>query len=138
MDPAPQHHFGVYARIRDAHRILLVHKTRGPYTGLLDLPGGSPEPGESWAETLERELHEELGLHLSTAGQFKPFALHVRTTSTGAPINFHHRGVFLDLPRPPTAPSTLTSPDTAGSRWFNTHTDNKTHLSPVVHTVLPL
>ncbi|MGW6195368.1 NUDIX domain-containing protein [Kribbella sp. NPDC055110] len=138
MAPAPQHHFGVYARIRDAHRILLVHKTRGPYTGLLDLPGGSPEPGESWPETLQRELQEELGLHLATSGHFQPFAVHVRATSTGAPINFHHRGVFLDLPRPPTAPSTHVSPDTAGWRWFDTCTDDETHLSPVVRAVLAL
>ncbi|TCC26632.1 NUDIX domain-containing protein [Kribbella speibonae] len=138
MAPEPQHHFGVYARIRDGNHILLVHKTRGPYTGLLDLPGGTPEPGESWQETLERELQEELGLHLPAVGRFKPFTIHVRTTSTGASINFHHRGVFLDLPRPPTAPSTSMSPDTAGSRWFNTRTDNKTHLSPVVHAVLSL
>ncbi|WP_327633250.1 NUDIX domain-containing protein [Kribbella sp. NBC_00482] len=138
MAPAPQHHFGVYARIRDANRILLIHKTRGPYTGLLDLPGGTPEPGESWPETLERELHEELGLHLAAVGQFMPFALHVRTTSTGEPIDFHHRGVFLDLPRPATAPSTITSPDTAGCRWFNTRTDDETHLSPVVRAVLSL
>ncbi|WP_238156640.1 NUDIX domain-containing protein [Kribbella sp. VKM Ac-2571] len=102
------------------------------------MPGGSPEPGESWPETLERELHEELGLHLATAGHFKPFALHVRTTSTGAAINFHHRGVFLDLPRPPTAPPTLASPDTAGWRWFDLRTDDKTHLSPAVHAVLAL
>jgi 8-oxo-dGTP pyrophosphatase MutT (NUDIX family) len=138
MGPEPQHHFGVYARIRDANRILLVHKTRGPYTGLLDLPGGSPEPGESWPETLERELQEELGLRLTAVGSFKPFAVHVRTTSTGAPINFHHRGVFLDLPRPSTAGSTIVSTDTAGSLWFNLRTDNETQLSPVVHAVLAL
>ena len=40
-------------------RILLCRKSRG--TGLLILPGGRIEPGESAVECLERELREELG-----------------------------------------------------------------------------
>ncbi|MGC4943390.1 NUDIX domain-containing protein [Kribbella sp. DT2] len=56
---APTHHFGVYALWRQDARLVLVRKTRGPYDGLLDLPGGSPEPGESELATLRRELREE-------------------------------------------------------------------------------
>lgn len=138
MGTGPQYHFGVYARIRDADRILLVHKTRGPYTGLLDLPGGRPEAGETWKQTLERELHEELGLHLSATGEFKPFTLHVQSSSTGAPIDFHHHGVFTDLPAPDAAPQAVDSPDTAGSEWINLHTINKSRLSPAALTVLAL
>jgi 8-oxo-dGTP pyrophosphatase MutT (NUDIX family) len=135
---AAQHHFGVYAQIRDGDRILLVHKTRGPYAGLLDLPGGTPEPGESWPQTLERELHEELGVALSATGEFKPFSIHVQHSSTGAPIDFHHRGVFQDLPRPPVTPRPQPSPDTAGTEWFNLRTGNRTRLSAVVLEVLAL
>ena len=36
--PLPTYHFGVYARIVQEGRLLCVRKTRGPYTGLLDLP----------------------------------------------------------------------------------------------------
>ncbi|TCC38720.1 NUDIX domain-containing protein [Kribbella speibonae] len=134
MAPEPQHHFGVYARIRDGNHILLVHKTRGPYTGLLDLPGGSPEPGESWPQTLERELHEELGIRLTPSGDFQPFAVHVRRASDGSPIDFHHRGVFLDL-QLPYAPTAVTSPDTAGSQWFDLAGDHA-RLSAVVRVVI--
>jgi 8-oxo-dGTP pyrophosphatase MutT (NUDIX family) len=133
-----QHHFGVYAHIRDGDRILLVHKTRGPYTGLLDLPGGTPEPGESWPQTLERELHEELGVTLTATGDFKPFSIHVRQTSTGDPIDLHHRGVVLDLPRPQATLRPSSSPDTAGAEWFNLRTGNRTELSPAVVEVLAL
>ncbi|GAA3127601.1 NUDIX domain-containing protein [Kribbella aluminosa] len=75
---AAQYHFGVYARIRDGARLLLVRKTRGPYAGLLDLPGGQPEAEESWQQTLERELHEELGVRLPVAGEFTAFSIHVQ------------------------------------------------------------
>lgn len=38
-------HFGIYgiALNKNRDKILLVKKTRGPYTGLYDLPGGTPE-----------------------------------------------------------------------------------------------
>ena len=43
-DPVPSWHHGVYAAHVDDGTLLTVHKSRGPYTGMLDLPGGSPQP----------------------------------------------------------------------------------------------
>ena len=57
-------HFGVYGVIIKNDKILLIKKTRGPYTGLYDLPGGSQEQGESYADTLKREIKEETGCTL--------------------------------------------------------------------------
>lgn len=37
-DPLPIYHFKVYTRIVQKGRLLYVRKTRGPCTGLLDLP----------------------------------------------------------------------------------------------------
>lgn len=89
-------HEGVYAAIVnmiDGHSCLLtVRKTRGPYTGLLDLPGGSPEPGESREVTLQRELDEEIGTTAAACGPWRWFELHVDRDSHGRPIEFHHRG----------------------------------------------
>ncbi len=54
-------HRGIYGFIRQGDKILLIVKKRGPYTGMYDLPGGSPEPEETEEETLKREIQEETG-----------------------------------------------------------------------------
>lgn len=54
--PEPTQHSGVYGVWTQDGKLVTVRKARGPYTGLLDLPGGSPEPGESPEQTLRREL----------------------------------------------------------------------------------
>lgn len=57
-------HLGIYGILEKDNNILLVKKTRGPYKGLWDLPGGRPEFGESIFETLKREIHEETGISI--------------------------------------------------------------------------
>ena len=49
-------HFGVYGVCIREGRILCIRKTRGPYRGRYDLPGGTPEERESLVETLKREM----------------------------------------------------------------------------------
>ncbi|QHW30546.1 NUDIX hydrolase [Paenibacillus rhizovicinus] len=55
-------HLGIYGICRSEDRLLLIHKTGGPYTGRFDLPGGSVEPNETIIETLHREFLEETGV----------------------------------------------------------------------------
>lgn len=62
-------HFGVYALIITDERLLLIKKARGPYTGLYDLPGGSPEDTELLEETLRREVWEETGCRVDSCSQ---------------------------------------------------------------------
>lgn len=47
-------------------RILVIVRNRHPGKGCLDLPGGFVDPGESAEEALTRELHEELGIRISS------------------------------------------------------------------------
>ncbi len=47
--------------------LLLGKRGRNPCKGLLDLPGGFVDPGESLEAALFRELEEELGLHVNKA-----------------------------------------------------------------------
>ena len=51
--------FAVYGVIVDGNRILLVQKSKGPFKGLWDLPGGIIQYGESPETTLLREILEE-------------------------------------------------------------------------------
>lgn len=55
-------HFGIYAIITNSkNQILLIKKARGPYCGMLDLPGGSPKDNELLEDCLLREVKEETG-----------------------------------------------------------------------------
>lgn len=58
-------HLGVYGILQSENKILMIKKGKGPYTGLLDLPGGRIEPEESTEKALIRELQEETGLNVS-------------------------------------------------------------------------
>src|SRR6516225_7414256 len=49
-------------------RLLLIKRGHAPGAGLWSLPGGRIEPGETDAEALVREMHEETGLVIE-AGQ---------------------------------------------------------------------
>lgn len=86
-------HYGIYGAWLQNERLVTVRKSRGPYLGMLDLPGGSPEGSESRLETLERELLEECGVMGITVRSWHDFDFLVEFTSAGEPLNEHHRGL---------------------------------------------
>lgn len=87
-------HYGVYGIWRQSGLIVAIRKGRGPYFGMLDLPGGSPQPGETAIETLERELREECGVNRVVVSSWHAFDFQVEKSSSGEPIDFHHRGLI--------------------------------------------
>lgn len=52
-------HYGVYGAWCQNGRVVAIRKARGPYTGMLDLPGGSPEGDETSEETFDPRDHPE-------------------------------------------------------------------------------
>jgi 8-oxo-dGTP pyrophosphatase MutT (NUDIX family) len=114
-------HFGIYGLLAAEGRVLLVRKTRGPYSGLLDLPGGAPEPGEAdWLATLRREIAEETGLALESVGPWRSFKFSLTEDSRGHKIDFVHSGVWtragVALFQEPPRTSSADTPGACGSR----------------------
>ena len=91
-------HRGIYGIWFDADgRVPLIRTSRGPYTGLLDLPGGTPEVGEAPEQTLRRELVEECGVTEAHVLSWHEFDLVVVRDSSGHPIDFRHSGLIAVL-----------------------------------------
>jgi ADP-ribose pyrophosphatase YjhB (NUDIX family)/energy-coupling factor transporter ATP-binding protein EcfA2 len=121
---ALRHHFGVYALIQNSNEVLVVRKTRGPYEGWLDLPGGGAEAGESLDETLERELQEELSANIRMRGAWSSFSLLITRDSKGTPIQFAHEGYVAEVKlhnQSSLRPSKLTE-DVANVLWISRDT----------------
>jgi 8-oxo-dGTP diphosphatase len=66
----------VAAALYDAEgRILIARRPQGKHQeGRWEFPGGKVAPGESEAAALARELHEELGIEVSTSRSFMRLA----------------------------------------------------------------
>ena len=64
-----EQHLGAYAIVPQGERVLVIGKSRGPYTGQYDLPGGTPEPFELLADALAREVRAETGYTVGSADQ---------------------------------------------------------------------
>jgi 8-oxo-dGTP diphosphatase len=54
----------------DGDFLLTSRPANKVYAGYWEFPGGKFEPGESVQQALQRELHEELGIHI---GQIEPW-----------------------------------------------------------------
>lgn len=114
-------HFGIYgiAFNKDQDKILLVKKTRGPYTGLYDLPGGTPEKDESYDETLIREFLEEVGTQINLESDWIDLKFLVERDSFNQHIHFEHSAkVSLVCLKDDICIEKL-SEDTSGASWVN-------------------
>jgi inorganic pyrophosphatase len=125
-------HFGVYGRIIDNNKILLIKKIRGPYTGLYDLPGGSPEKGESYAETLIREIKEETGCDVAEYKneQSKSIVFSDFTRESCEIGVLQHRAVLFDVTisgKPQTKGDGL---DSGGAVWIDIDELNEDNATP--------
>ena len=67
MNPAPLTEVAVAVLTQADGRVLLAQRPPGkPYAGYWEFPGGKVEPGEALDAALARELHEELGIVVTT------------------------------------------------------------------------
>lgn len=94
-----KNHIGVYGLIFRKNQILLVLKTRGPYKGKFDLPGGALHHGESIEDALKRELKEEIGVNINTdqLKLFEAISSVSKYRENQTEISFYHIGILFKV-----------------------------------------
>lgn len=114
-------HFGIYGIVLNENKdsILLVKKTRGPYTDLYDLPGGTPEHNESNDETLKREFLEEVGANIKRTSEWIDLCFNVDRDSFNKPIQFEHSAKVSAVCLREEISVEKMSEDTSGACWIS-------------------
>ena len=127
-------HKGVYGIVRKNNQILLIRKARGPYTGLYDLPGGSPEADETPEQTVAREIKEETNCDLisCTNQREKTIFFSQFTKESGEVGCMQHTGILFDVEvagEPTTQGDGL---DSNGAVWVDINTLSSQNATPFV------
>ncbi len=128
-------HFGIYGYLKKNDSILLIEKARGPYEGMYDLPGGSPEEGETNEETFIREIKEETGLEVTA---HKKLTDQVITTfyeycANGEDFLLKHSALFYVAERYNGSIKTNSDgEDSHGAKWFKIAELDKIKCTPLV------
>lgn len=127
-------HFGVYGVIIQNNKMLLIKKARGPYTGLYDLPGGGQERGESFHETLAREIKEETGCDIlcSGEGNFYSIIFSDFTKESGETGILQHNAMLYDVETEGELLSTGDGLDSNGAVWVKIKELSKENATPLV------
>jgi 8-oxo-dGTP diphosphatase len=127
-------HLGIYAVIEDEQRILLVKKSRGPYRGMWDLPGGRPAHGETIPQTLQREVREETGIELIDAVPHTNQAFIVEYKDGEEAISLHHTCLIYKATQFDSSQfrANIAEEDVAGCSWIEKSQLTHLPLSKVV------
>ncbi|MBZ0201779.1 MAG: NUDIX domain-containing protein [Ignavibacteria bacterium] len=80
----------MYAMLIYGNKYILIKKSKGPFKGRWDLPGGKMDFGESPEEALEREIMEETGLRVRSK-KLQTVISYVHETAKEI---FHHTAVI--------------------------------------------
>lgn len=123
-------HIGIYGVIRKGDQILLVKKTRGPYNGKWDLPGGGLLHGESVLEALKRELFEEVNLSINCKDM--RFWANLTTLTEDKMISFFHVGLLYEIVNFnfQKIQYDIVFEDVAGAKWHSVDALQEAELTP--------
>lgn len=127
-------HFGVYAIIVNEGHILLAEKTRGPYTGMYDLPGGGMEENELLEDTLCREVMEETGCRISGSEQIGGFSVlfHYQEKKNKMPNTLRHVGILYKTNIVNNPAFGIESCDSKKCAWIKKEEINEKNSTPFV------
>lgn len=127
-------HKGIYGYIEEDNQVLVIIKKRGPYTGRYDLPGGSPEQGESEEETLKREIKEETSCKLSSYRNRKEITIMFDEffEDNGHEGCLVHTGILFDCQVHGNPDKNISDLDSDGALWINKSDLNTHNATPFV------
>ncbi|HBU27572.1 TPA: NUDIX hydrolase [Candidatus Uhrbacteria bacterium] len=124
-------HLGVYAIIRNGTQVLLIKKARGPYTGLLDLPGGKLEHGESPMDAVSREVMEETGLVVTSTKLLENLSVVTNFTDERGNISMYQVGLIYEVVTDGTDQTAeMDFEDSLGAKWIEVTELSGNQLSP--------
>lgn len=132
-------HIGIYGLIQKGNDILVIRKSRGPYKGLLDLPGGRPNHGEPLLDALIREIREETGITATRYSFFGNFSFLISyRDSDDFQKELYHIALIYKVTHFDSKEfnSSILEEDVNGSLWIHRHDISKENSSPLVQTVL--
>ena len=132
-------HLGVYGLIIEDNKVLLVKKSRGAYTGKLDLPGGSIEHGEKPEETLKRELLEETNCNIKDYKLLDANSVVVEWIHHDKLESMHHIGIIYDvIIENHNIKKEADGQDSLGANWYNIDDLSSDIISPLTTLALKL
>lgn len=126
-------HRGVYGLAVNQGAVLVIRKARGPYTGMFDLPGGSPEEGETPEQTLARELQEETGCTATQATLLGTTTLTYKYNKDGTPAQLDHTGTIFACTLQGTPKQGGDGEDSHGCIWLPLADITPTTATPFVY-----
>lgn len=133
-------HRGIYGILIKDNQLLLVRKARGPYSGLLDLPGGKPEPGESDSEALMREWKEETGIIVCSHHLLTETEVTLDYTESKLCKRLKHIGIIhsIDTYDASTIDYNKNEEDVHGADWYTITELKKEELTPFAALAIEL
>jgi 8-oxo-dGTP diphosphatase len=134
-------HIGAYGICIVEGEVLLIRKLRGPYIGLLDLPGGGIEFGEEPEAAVRREFIEETGKTVTHAALLCAASNRVRyLADDGVEEELHHLGLVYTLTVASDEPGDAGVPregeDSGGAVWLPIAVTDAMLLTPFARLVL--
>ncbi len=130
-------HYGIYGYVIETGRLLLVQKSRGPYTGMFDLPGGAPVADENRCQTLAREFHEELGVSASPTSDWFATDFIFSFEQEGKREQLAHHALCCHAKLESSPNLKIADTDVAHAKWIYVNDlPHRTDISPLVLNTL--